>query len=75
MLAVAISKACSATHGKSVSRASVVKKLKKVKVGKTILGYNMSFTNPADHNHGPSAGVTVFQVQKNGSYKEVYAAG
>ena len=75
MLGVAISNACSATHGKSVSRASVVKKLKKVHLSSTILGYSMAFTNKADHDHGPSAGVTVFQVQKNKSYKEVYAAG
>lgn len=75
MLGTAISKACSATHDKSVSRAAVVKKLKKVKLSTTILGYSMAFTNPADHDHGPSAGVTVFQIQNNGSYKEVYAAG
>jgi branched-chain amino acid transport system substrate-binding protein len=75
MLGVAISKACSATHGKSVSRASVAKKLKGVKLSTTILGYSMAFTNKADKDHGPSAGVTVFQIQKNGSYKEVYAAG
>jgi ABC-type branched-subunit amino acid transport system substrate-binding protein len=75
MLGTAISQACSATHGASVSRASVVKKLKKVSLSTSILGYSMAFTNSADHDHGPSAGVTVFQVQKNGSYKEVYAAG
>ena len=75
MLGVAISKACAATHGKSVSRASVAKTLKGVKLSTTILGYSMAFTNKADKNHGPSAGVTVFVVAKNGSYKEVYAAG
>jgi branched-chain amino acid transport system substrate-binding protein len=75
MIGVAISQQCSATHGKKISRAAVVKKLKKVKLSTTILGYSMSFANKADHNHGPSAGVTVFQIQKNGSYKEVYAAG
>jgi len=75
MLGVAISKACSATHGQRVSRAAVAKKLKSVKLSTTILGYPMSFANKADHHHGPNAGVTVFQVQKNGSYKEVYAAG
>ena len=75
MLGVAISKACAATHDKSVSRASVAKQLKSVKLSTTILGYSMAFTNKADNNHGPSAGVTVFQIQKNGSYKEVYALG
>jgi ABC-type branched-subunit amino acid transport system substrate-binding protein len=75
MLGVAISKACAATHNKSVSRASVAKKLKKVKLSTTILGYSMAFNNKKDHNHGPNAGVTVFQIQKNGSYKQVYAAG
>jgi ABC-type branched-subunit amino acid transport system substrate-binding protein len=75
MLAVAISKQCAATHRKSISRAAVVKRLKKTTLPTTILGYSMAFTNPADNYHGPNAGVTVFQVQKNGSYKEVYAAG
>jgi branched-chain amino acid transport system substrate-binding protein len=75
MLGVAIAKQCSATHGKTITRASVAKRLKKVSLPTTILGYKMAFTNKADKDHGPSAGVTVFQVQKNGSYKEVYAAG
>lgn len=75
MIGVAISKQCAATHGHRITRASVVKKLKKVKLPNTILGYSMAFTNKADHNHGPSAGVTVFQIQKDGSYKEVFAAG
>jgi branched-chain amino acid transport system substrate-binding protein len=75
MLGVAISKACAATHNKSVSRASVAKALKKVKLSTSILGYSMAFSNKKDHYHGPNAGVTVFQIQKNGSYKEVYAAG
>lgn len=75
MLGVAISKSCAATHSKSVSRASVSKTLKGVKLPTTILGYGMSFTNKADNNRGPNSGVTVFQIQKNGSYKEVYALG
>jgi ABC-type branched-subunit amino acid transport system substrate-binding protein len=75
MLGVAIAKQCAATHGHKITRASVVKKLKKVKLSNTILGYSMAFTNAADKNHGPSAGVTVFQIQKNGNYKEVYASG
>jgi branched-chain amino acid transport system substrate-binding protein len=72
MLGVGISQACAATHGKSVSRAAVVKKLKKVKLSSTILGYSMAFNNPADAHHGPKVGVTVFKIQPNGSYKEVF---
>ncbi len=75
MLGVAMSKACAATHGKSVSRAAVASKLKSVKLSTTILGYGMSFGNKKDNHRGPNAGVTVFQIQKNGSYKQVYAAG
>jgi len=75
MLGVAISQQCAATHGKKISRALVVKKLKKVKLSTTILGYSMAFNNPVDAFHGPKSGVTVFQIQANGSYKEVYAAG
>jgi branched-chain amino acid transport system substrate-binding protein len=75
MLGVAISQQCAATHGKSISRASVAKTLKKVKLSTTILGYSMAFNNPVDAFHGPKSGVTVFQIQANGAYKEVYAAG
>jgi ABC-type branched-subunit amino acid transport system substrate-binding protein len=75
MLGVAISKQCSATHGKTISRALVAKKLKKVTLPTTILGYSMAFNNAKDAFHGPKSGVTVFQIQANGAYKEVYAAG
>lgn len=75
MLGTAISQQCAATHGKKISRALVAKTLKKVKLSTTILGYSMAFNNPADAFHGPKSGVTVFQIQANGSYKEVYAAG
>jgi branched-chain amino acid transport system substrate-binding protein len=75
MLAVAISQQCAATHGTKISRALVVKRLKKVKLSTTILGYSMAFNNPVDAFHGPKSGVTVFQIQPNGAYKEVYAAG
>jgi branched-chain amino acid transport system substrate-binding protein len=75
MLGVAISQQCAATHGKKISRALVAKKLKKVKLASTILGYSMAFNNPKDAFHGPKSGVTVFQIQKNGAYKEVFAAG
>ncbi len=75
MLGVAISKACAATHYHKVGRAAVAKKLRKVKLSTTILGYSMSFGNKKDNYRGPNAGVTVFQIQKNGTYKQVYAAG
>jgi branched-chain amino acid transport system substrate-binding protein len=75
MLGTAISKACAATHNKKVSRTAVAKKLKKVKAKTTILGYSMAFNNKADAHHGPASGVTVFRIQSNGTYKEVYAAG
>jgi branched-chain amino acid transport system substrate-binding protein len=71
-LGVAISKACAATHGKSVSRAAVASKLKGVKLSSTILGYSMAFNNPADAHHGPKVGVTVFKIQPNGAYTEVF---
>lgn len=79
MLAVGISEACSAGHGKLPSnltsaRAAVAKKLAKVSQATTILGYPMAFNNPADAHHGPDAGVTVFHIQSNGSYKQVYPA-
>jgi branched-chain amino acid transport system substrate-binding protein len=74
MLGTAISKQCAASHGTKISRALVAKQLKKVKLSTTILGYSMAFNNPADAFHGPKSGVTVFQIQANGSYKEVYAA-
>lgn len=77
MLGIAISKECSAVKGKLPGniesvRAAVAKKLKKVKLSTTILGYSMAFNNPADAHHGPIAGVTVFHIQPNGSYKQVY---
>jgi branched-chain amino acid transport system substrate-binding protein len=74
MLGTAISQQCAASHGTKISRGLVAKKLKKVKLSTTILGYSMAFNNPADAFHGPKSGVTVFQIQANGSYKEVYAA-
>jgi branched-chain amino acid transport system substrate-binding protein len=74
MLGTAISNQCAASHGSKISRSLVAKQLKKVKLSTTILGYSMAFNNPADAFHGPKSGVTVFQIQANGSYTEVYAA-
>jgi ABC-type branched-subunit amino acid transport system substrate-binding protein len=75
-LGIAISEACAATHGKSVSRASVAKKLKKVKLSSTILGFPVAFNNPKDAFHGPKTGATLFQIIGSGSkanYKELFA--
>ena len=77
MLAVAISKECAKVHGKlpaniKSARTAVAKQLKTVKASTTILGYSMAFNNKADAYHGPDAGVTVFHIQPNGSYKQVY---
>ncbi len=71
MLAVAISKACTATHGKSVSRAAVGAKLKSVSLSATILGYPVAFNNAGDVKRGPATGVTVFKIQPNGAYQQV----
>jgi branched-chain amino acid transport system substrate-binding protein len=73
MLAVAISQSCTAGHGKT-SRAAVAKTLAKVKLSATILGYPLAFNNAGDVERGPAQGVTVFQIQPNGTYKQVYAA-
>jgi ABC-type branched-subunit amino acid transport system substrate-binding protein len=78
MLGVAISKECAAVHGKLPKslksvRGAVAKKLAKVKLSSTILGYSMAFNNPKDAYHGPKSGATLFQIQKNGNYKELFA--
>ncbi len=74
MQAIAISEACKAGLPSSLpsARAAVVNKLKDVKLSTTILGYSMAFNNPKDAYHGPIAGVTVFKIQSDGSYKQVY---
>ena len=73
MQGIAISEACAAGLPTNLSkaRAAVVDKLKGVSLMTTILGYSMAFNNPADAHHGPNSGVTVFQIQANGSYKQV----
>lgn len=73
MIAIAISQTCQADHG-NVSRAAVAKTLKTVKTSTSILGYGVAFNNVGDVRKGPATGVTVFQVQPNGSYKQVFAA-
>jgi branched-chain amino acid transport system substrate-binding protein len=66
-IAMAISTACS--DGKT-SRAEVRKDIAKVSMAKSLLGHPISFTPNGDVATG---GVTVFQIQPNGTYKLVSA--
>jgi branched-chain amino acid transport system substrate-binding protein len=68
MLAMAISNTCK--DGKT-SRAEVLKALPKVKIKNSILGFPIAFDNNGDLFHGPKSGVTFFQIQSDGSYKQV----
>ncbi len=74
MQGVAISEACAAGLPTNLSkaRAAVVNKLKSVSLMTTILGYSMAFNNRRTPHHGPNSGVTVFKIQANGSYKQVW---
>jgi branched-chain amino acid transport system substrate-binding protein len=72
-LAIAISDACAANNGQMVTRAEVADQLPKVKLSTTILGFPVAFDNPKDAYHGPQSGATLFEIQKDGSYKEIYA--
>ena len=71
MLAVAISKSCA--DGKT-SRAEVRRLLPKVKLSNSILGIPIAFDNDGDLFHGPKKGVTLFQIQADGSYKQLAKA-
>ena len=78
MLGIAISKACAAHHGHLSSnitkaRTAVKAKLAKTKLASTILGFPVSFNNPADAYHGPATGATLFQILANGKYKQLFA--
>jgi branched-chain amino acid transport system substrate-binding protein len=66
-IAMAISTSCS--DGKT-SRAEVRKDIAKVSMAKSLLGHPISFTPNGDVATG---GVTVFQIQPNGTYKLVSA--
>ena len=70
MIAIGISQACQSGHGK-VSRATAAKAIAKVKLPSSIFGHGISFNNSGDVGRGPATGVTVFQIQSNGSYKLV----
>ena len=39
----------------------------------SILGYPVAFNNAGDVRRGPAQGVTVFKIQPNGTYKQVFA--
>lgn len=71
MLAVAVSKSCA--DGKT-SRAEVRRLLPKVKLSNSILGIPIAFDNDGDLFHGPKKGVTLFQIQADGSYKQLAKA-
>ena len=71
MLAVAVSKSCA--DGKT-SRAEVRRLLPKVKLTNSILGIPIAFDNDGDLFHGPKKGVTLFQIQADGSYKQLAKA-
>lgn len=71
MIAKAISTACK--DGK-VSRKEVTKVLHKTRLSNSILGIPISFNNKGDLFKGPKKGVTYFQIQSNGSYKQVAAS-
>jgi ABC-type branched-subunit amino acid transport system substrate-binding protein len=74
MLGTAISESCTLGHG-NTNRLAVAKRLAKVKLATTILGYPLAFNNAGDVDRGPAQGVTVFQVSDAGIYKQVYPAG
>jgi ABC-type branched-subunit amino acid transport system substrate-binding protein len=71
MLAIAVSNSCK--DGKT-SRAEVRKTLPKVKLTNSILGIPIAFDNQGDLFRGPKKGVTYFQIQSDGSYKQVAAS-
>ena len=68
MLAVAVSRSCA--DGKT-SRAEVRRLLPKVKLTNSVLGIPISFDNEGDLFRGPKKGVTLFQIQSDGSYKQI----
>jgi ABC-type branched-subunit amino acid transport system substrate-binding protein len=68
VLAVAISNSCK--DGKT-SRAEVRRLLPKVKLTNSVLGIPIAFDNDGDLFRGPKSGVTLFQIQSDGSYKQI----
>ncbi len=70
MIAIAISNTC--VKG-TTSRAAVTKALKSTSIPTSILGHAVAFDNVGDVKKGPARGITVFQIQADGSYKPVFA--
>ena len=68
VLGVAISNSC--RDGKT-SRAEVRRLLPRVKLTNSILGLPIAFDNDGDLFRGPKTGVTLFQIQADGSYKQI----
>jgi hypothetical protein len=68
MIAMAISTSCA--DGKT-SRAEVTKDLHTTKLSNSILGIPIAFNNKGDLFKGPTKGVTFFQIQGDGNYKQV----
>jgi ABC-type branched-subunit amino acid transport system substrate-binding protein len=71
MLAMAVSQSCA--DGKT-SRAEVRKLLPKQKIANSILGNPIAFDNTGDLLRGPKTGVSFFQIQPDGSYKQLAKA-
>ncbi len=71
MLAIDISRTCA--DGQT-SRAEVLKTIGKVKIANSILGIPIAFDNEGDLFKGPKKGVTLFQIQPDGSYKQIAAS-
>ena len=68
VLAVAVSQSCA--DGKT-SRAEIRRLLPKVKLTNSVLGIPIAFDNEGDLFRGPKKGVTLFQIQSDGSYKQI----
>ena len=70
MIAIAISNTCAKG---TTSRAAVTKALKATSIPTSILGHAVAFDNVGDVKKGPARGITVFQIQADGTYKPVFA--
>jgi ABC-type branched-subunit amino acid transport system substrate-binding protein len=68
MLAIAVSQSCA--DGRT-SRAEVRRVLPKVTITNSILGIPIAFNNTGDLRRSPTKGVSLFQIQPDGSYKQV----
>jgi branched-chain amino acid transport system substrate-binding protein len=64
----AIKLTCAADHGRLV-RANVIKQMRKVEIGNSILGGTFSYSPKSNDPH--NAKFYVYQIQPNGSYKLV----